>query len=66
MRSGRPANSFRDRVHRLDPPIRAPGALTVVPGWIRLLLGGFVPSLRDIPEIPHHWAEPVVIDDRSF
>ncbi|MGB7218546.1 MAG: NAD-dependent epimerase/dehydratase family protein [Vicinamibacterales bacterium] len=62
----RPAETLRDLVHRLEGPFGAPIALTVVPGWMRALLGVFIPPLREMPEMQYQWEEPFVIDDRHF
>lgn len=62
----RPAETFRDLVRRLEGSLGVPIALTVVPGWMLLLLRAFIPPLREIPEMQYQWAEPFVIDDRLF
>jgi nucleoside-diphosphate-sugar epimerase len=62
----RPAESLRDLVRRMEKPFGAPIALTVVPGWMRALLGVFMPPLREMPEMQYQWEEPFVIDDRHF
>jgi len=62
----RPAESLRDLVRRLEKPLGAPIALAIAPGWMRALLGLFVPALREMPEMQYQWEEPFVIDDRPF
>jgi nucleoside-diphosphate-sugar epimerase len=62
----RPAESLRELVRRLEAPFGAPIALTVVPSWMRSLLGVFLPPLREMPEMQYQWEEPFVIDDRPF
>jgi len=62
----RPAESFRDLVRRLEKSFGAPIALTVVPGWLRALLGVFISPLREMPEMQYQWEEPFVVDDRLF
>ena len=62
----RPAESLRDLVRRLEKPLGAPIALTVLPGWMRALLSVFMPPLREMPEMQYQWEEPFVIDDRHF
>jgi nucleoside-diphosphate-sugar epimerase len=62
----RPAESLRDLVRRLEKPFGAPIALTVVPGWMRAMLGVFMSPLREMPEMQYQWEEPFVIDDRHF
>ena len=62
----RPAETLRDLVHRLAVPFGAPIPLTVLPGWMLSLLGVFMPTLREMPEMQYQWAEPFVIDDSHF
>ena len=62
----RPAESLRDLVRRLETPFRAPIAFTVLPSWMRAVLGVFMPPLREMPEMQYQWEEPFVIDDRHF
>jgi nucleoside-diphosphate-sugar epimerase len=62
----RPAESLRDLARRLEKPFRAPIAVAVVPGWMRALLGVFIPPLREMPEMQYQWEEPFIIDDRPF
>ena len=62
----RPAESLRDLVRRLEKPFGAPIALTVPPGWMRALLGVFIPPVREMPEMQYQWEEPFVVDDRLF
>jgi nucleoside-diphosphate-sugar epimerase len=66
MLSCRPAESFRELVRRLEKPLGAPIALTVVPAWMQSLMGAFIPALREMPEMRYQWEEPFVIDDRHF
>ena len=62
----RQAETLRDLVRRLEKPFGAPIAVTVVPSWMRSLLGVFMPPLREMPEMQYQWEEPFVIDDRHF
>jgi hypothetical protein len=60
------ADTCRTLVRRLETPLGAPIALTVVPGWMRWLLSAFMPPLREMAEMQYQWEEPFVIDDRHF
>jgi hypothetical protein len=62
----RPAESLRDLVRRLEMPLGAPIALTVLPDWMRALLSVFMPPLREMPEMQYQWEEPFIVDDRHF